>query len=1073
MHLPLRSTLLCVAIAAVLVSGCSKSAKRERHLSRAEAAFAKGEYQKAEIEYLNASRLGPADPNVLKRLGHIYYAQGRNLPAYAVYRELKKRLPEDVEVRRKLGLLALMGGSAKEARDEALFILDKQPKDTDAILLLAQTATSLEEAMATRLKLEELAKAQGPSWPVHIGLAELAFRENKVPEAEKQIAAAAKLKADAPEVNIMQARLGLLRRDTNQVTSALQAAFKNAQPRTAPRLQWADYQINVGQLEGAQATLDTILKESPDLIPAIALRVRLAIAQKDYKEAERLTSGVLNWDFRNVDISSLHGRVLLVQGKTAEAIKIFERLTAEYPRVPMPHYDLAVAHVQNGDREKALKELETVLGAHPTMADAVLLYAQLKLRSGEADDAVNILLPFARRFPENDAAQILLGNAYFAQGKFDLAEQVFSTLVARHPNSPELLMAQGSIYRQQRRFPEARTAFNKVLSLAPDAITATEQLVDIDIASNDLGAAEKRALAEVQKLQTNPVLPLLILTKVQFAKKDTAAAEATLKKIIDLDPKATTAYALLAQLYITAKKNEAALAPLNAILEREPKNITALMLSASILESKGEQDEARRRYETLLSVNPNFAPALNNLAFMSTEKLGKPQEGLNLALKARELAPTDPFIADTLGWAWFKRGEYTRALPLLRESASKLPDNAQVLYHLALTHYVLLQEAEALALFQKLSTDTAFENAADAKRRLSILQLNPQTASAQQLKELEQSLAKDGNDALAAFKAAEIHNRISSPRKAVEAYEQASKLNPRAILPHVRLASLHGEKLNEPSKALTHAKAAYSLAPQDLRLAGTLGRIALRAGDFPWALSLLEQANNDPSQPAEQTYYLAYARYFAGNVSLAVNGLQDYLRKAPQGPAAQPANELLQMISFQPGTPQSQAVLRLAQTRLQNSPNDVAALMVSAQAEQAGGDAKEAAENFERIISIAPNFAPAWKGLAVLWSSLLNNDQKAAEALSKARRALPDDADLDLVSGKLLYRRGDFAAAANILRNRASQRTHDAEWQFYLGMASHKAGRTADAKAALQRVLALKADDKHRAEATSTLASLR
>jgi hypothetical protein len=41
-------------------------------------------------------------------------------------------------------------------------------------------------------------------------------------------------------------------------------------------------------------------------------------------------------------------------------------------------------------------------------------------------------------------------------------------------------------------------------------------------------------------------------------------------------------------------------------------------------------------------------------------------------MAAREVAPEDPFIADTLGWIHFRRGEYNRALSLLRESADNI-----------------------------------------------------------------------------------------------------------------------------------------------------------------------------------------------------------------------------------------------------------------------------------------------------------------------------------------------------------------------------------------------------------------
>jgi len=57
---------------------------------------------------------------------------------------------------------------------------------------------------------------------------------------------------------------------------------------------------------------------------------------------------------------------------------------------------------------------------------------------------------------------------------------------------------------------------------------------------------------------------------------------------------------------------------------------------------------------------------------------------LQLAQMAKEEAPAEPQVSDTLGWILYKRGIYQRALALLQESAAKLPENPEVQYHLGM-----------------------------------------------------------------------------------------------------------------------------------------------------------------------------------------------------------------------------------------------------------------------------------------------------------------------------------------------------------------------------------------------------
>ena len=64
-------------------------------------------------------------------------------------------------------------------------------------------------------------------------------------------------------------------------------------------------------------------------------------------------------------------------------------------------------------------------------------------------------------------------------------------------------------------------------------------------------------------------------------------------------------------------------------------------------------------------------------------------------MKARDLRPSDPAIADTLGWINYKRGDYLLALSLFKESVSKFSQNPKIQYHLGKTHAALNNDDEA------------------------------------------------------------------------------------------------------------------------------------------------------------------------------------------------------------------------------------------------------------------------------------------------------------------------------------------------------------------------------------------
>src|SRR5206468_9059251 len=124
-----------------------------RHLERATRYFQSEDYEKAQIEFMNVLRLDPQNPIAISRLGLICFEQGRLATAYSLLRKSEKLQPDDLEVRLKLGLTCFNLTGFNQARDEAIYIIQKQPTHEEALCLLVESSVTSKDLDDTQQRL--------------------------------------------------------------------------------------------------------------------------------------------------------------------------------------------------------------------------------------------------------------------------------------------------------------------------------------------------------------------------------------------------------------------------------------------------------------------------------------------------------------------------------------------------------------------------------------------------------------------------------------------------------------------------------------------------------------------------------------------------------------------------------------------------------------------------------------------------------------------------------------------------------------------------------------------------------
>jgi len=220
-----------------------------------------------------------------------------------------------------------------------------------------------------------------------------------------------------------------------------------------------------------------------------------------------------------------------------------------------------------------------------------------------------------------------------------------------------------------------------------------------------------------RRLLTACLLALASPLAAQSVKMDLSLPELQARALHDsLDP---AAYYNLGVGYMGKKKFPEAEARLAKVIEKNDKNVGAHLLMGLVLNSQGKLDAANNEYRKVLTLSPKNPLAANNLASNLADGGGNLDEALKFAQIAREAAPEDPSVGDTLGWIYYKKGLVDNAYPLISEAAGKLKKNASIRYHYGMVLAKKGKEKEAAAeLKAALSLDPKFTGADEAKKTL-------------------------------------------------------------------------------------------------------------------------------------------------------------------------------------------------------------------------------------------------------------------------------------------------------------------------------------------------------------------
>lgn len=441
----------------------------------------------------------------------------------------------------------------------------------------------------------------------------------------------------------------------------------------------------------------------------------LLLNEGKLSEAEPLLRDMLKQDSANgfLHLSALMGKTRDTQAAQA----LVERLAVDYPGLPEARFAVAQAAASAGRFEQAIDALKQADSLRPGWEPAALLRAQVLAKTSRAD-----ALAFMREFLTVHAGardvRLAYARTLVNASQFPEAHAEFTRLTQDFPRNAEVSFAAGLLSLQMGDVAAARALLTQTLEYSPREPDAVYYY--LGQTAEQMKQPEEAAAAYAQVKSGNYLVSARARQAALLARADKLdAALAMLAGTVgENEAQNVRLVQARAELLRQAKRHADEFAALDEGLKRFPESPDLLYDRAMAAEKIDRLDVLESDLRRVMVLRPDDAQAYNALGYTLADRTNRLPEALVLIERALTLAPEDPFILDSMGWAQFRSGNLPRAQDYL-ERAFKLRPDPEIAAHLGEVLWARGQRDEAGRVWQSsLQTHPQNEVLLETLRRL-------------------------------------------------------------------------------------------------------------------------------------------------------------------------------------------------------------------------------------------------------------------------------------------------------------------------------------------------------------------
>jgi tetratricopeptide (TPR) repeat protein len=332
----------------------------------------------------------------------------------------------------------------------------------------------------------------------------------------------------------------------------------------------------------------------------------------------------------------------------------------------------AILLQSDGQLEKSENYVRDFLNSRPDDQKGILLLAQILHQRNQGQEAIKLLKDALQKFPKDRELRTQYAR-FLAVKSPERAIAQFELLRTEDPKDQEVNFVLGLMQFSQGRFEIAKDLLRQAST--QQSLRANAQYHLGVIADRQRNISEAINHYSQVRYGRNYIVAASRLSALLADHRSIDEARQYLQRLRISQPnKAISLFQVESNLLLRMRQPRQALIILSTGLENYPDDPELLYARSMVAEQQGNFALAEGDLRSLLAQDEDNATVLNALGYTMILHTDRREEAYELILRAYSLAPNEPSILDSLGWALFKLGRPVEALEYLTKAFDIVSD---------------------------------------------------------------------------------------------------------------------------------------------------------------------------------------------------------------------------------------------------------------------------------------------------------------------------------------------------------------------------------------------------------------